>query len=126
MIVLHHGLERVGFCVCIAAIAAALILLYTGPISTESGQADYRHYCAACYGMEGKGKGTWNGIAIPRLNAPQSEERREISFRGRFQSRGWQERAPMASAPAGYAVLGSGIRWPSSESWFQLIVLSAK
>jgi mono/diheme cytochrome c family protein len=67
MVELHDGLERVGLRTCIAAIAAALLLLSANSALAESGQADYRRYCASCHGLDAKGKGTWNGTAVPDL-----------------------------------------------------------
>ena len=56
MIELDDGLECACLRACIAAIAAALLLLSAGSALAESGQADYRHYCASCHGLDGKGK----------------------------------------------------------------------
>ena len=63
----HHGLDRVGLWACTAAIGAAFTFLSAVSASAENGQTDYRRYCSSCHGLDGKGKGTWNGTVIPDL-----------------------------------------------------------
>jgi mono/diheme cytochrome c family protein len=49
------------------ATVVVLISLWATKASAQSGTEDYRHYCAACHGLDGKGKGTWNGTEVPDL-----------------------------------------------------------
>ena len=50
-----------------SAIVLALCLLFNGHALAQTGEADYRNYCASCHGSNGKGKGTWNGSVVPDL-----------------------------------------------------------
>jgi mono/diheme cytochrome c family protein len=43
------------------------ILLWSTVASAQSGSEDFRHYCAACHGQNGKGGGSWNGTKVPDL-----------------------------------------------------------
>jgi len=52
---------------CRLAIVVVLILLWAAKASAQSGKEDYQHYCAACHEQDGKGKGEWNGTAVPDL-----------------------------------------------------------
>jgi mono/diheme cytochrome c family protein len=49
------------------AVIVVLALLCVAKASAHSGREDYQHYCAVCHGQDGKGKGTWNGTAVPDL-----------------------------------------------------------
>ena len=49
------------------AVVVVLALLCAANASAQSGREDYQHYCAPCHGQDGKGKGEWNGTAIPDL-----------------------------------------------------------
>ena len=49
------------------AVISVLILLWAPRSSAQSGKEDYQHYCAACHGLDGKGKATWNGTEVPDL-----------------------------------------------------------
>jgi mono/diheme cytochrome c family protein len=51
----------------IAAIAVILIVMSAVHAYAQSGEADYRHYCASCHGLDGKGRGTWNDGMDPAL-----------------------------------------------------------
>ena len=48
-------------------VVVVLILPWAAKASAQSGREDYQHYCAACHGQDGKGKGEWNGTAVPDL-----------------------------------------------------------
>jgi mono/diheme cytochrome c family protein len=38
-------------------------------VSAQSGKEDYRRYCAACHGLDGRGEATtWNGTEVPDLS----------------------------------------------------------
>lgn len=52
---------------CRLAVVVVLILLWAAKASAQSGKKDYQHYCAACHGLGAKGKGEWNGTAVPDL-----------------------------------------------------------
>ena len=52
---------------CRLAVVVTLVLLWAAKASAQSGKEDYQHYCAACHGLDGKGKGEWNGTAVPDL-----------------------------------------------------------
>jgi hypothetical protein len=43
------------------------MLLWATTALAQSGSGDFRHYCAACHGQNGKGGGSWNGIKVPDL-----------------------------------------------------------
>ncbi len=49
------------------AVVVVLILPWSAKALAQSGREDYRHYCAACHGLDGRGKGTWNGTEVPDL-----------------------------------------------------------
>jgi hypothetical protein len=49
------------------AVIVVLALLCGTRALAQSGRDDYQHYCAACHGQDGKGKGEWNGTAVPDL-----------------------------------------------------------
>src|SRR5208282_5983619 len=49
------------------AVILVLALLCAARASAQSGREDYQHYCAACHEQDGKGKGEWNGTALPDL-----------------------------------------------------------
>lgn len=61
------GLREMKFRSGIAAIAAIIIVTYAAHAYAQSGEADYRHYCASCHGLNGKGRGIWNGTPVPDL-----------------------------------------------------------
>lgn len=46
---------------------AVVLFLSPGYSFAQSGKDDFQHYCAACHGLDGKGKGTWNGVEVPDL-----------------------------------------------------------
>jgi mono/diheme cytochrome c family protein len=46
---------------------STLILFAGGKASAQSGEKDYRSYCATCHGIDGKGKGEFDGIQVPDL-----------------------------------------------------------
>jgi len=48
-------------------IVAILVVLSTGRGLAQTGEADYRHYCSSCHGLDGRGRGTWNGTQVPDL-----------------------------------------------------------
>ena len=52
---------------CRIAAVLVVISLSAAKASAQSGKEDYQHYCAACHGLDGKGKGTWNGTKVPDL-----------------------------------------------------------
>jgi len=49
------------------SVIVVLALLCAAMASAQSGREDYQHYCAACHGQDGKGKGEWNGTEVPDL-----------------------------------------------------------
>ena len=49
------------------SVIVVLALLCAAKASAQSGREDYQHYCAACHGQDGKGKGEWNGTEVPDL-----------------------------------------------------------
>jgi mono/diheme cytochrome c family protein len=61
------GFHERKFGVQLVALAAILIVFSGGQASAQTGEADYRHYCASCHGLGGKGRGTWNGTQVPDL-----------------------------------------------------------
>lgn len=61
------GLRERKFGTRLLVIAAILMLVSIGCSLAQSGEADYRHYCASCHGLDGKGRGTWNGTRVPDL-----------------------------------------------------------
>jgi mono/diheme cytochrome c family protein len=48
-------------------VIVVLAVLCAAKASAQSGREDYQHYCAACHGQDGKGKGEWNGTEVPDL-----------------------------------------------------------
>ena len=87
---------------CRLAIAVILSSVCAAKASAQSGVEDYRHYCAACHGLDGKGKGTWNGTEVPDLTRlsqenggkfPSEEVQKVVD--GRSQSRWHQRRRDM-------------------------------
>ncbi len=48
-------------------IAITLNLLSARTALTQTGEADYRHYCASCHGLDGKGKERWSDHTVPDL-----------------------------------------------------------
>jgi len=84
------------------AVVVVLILLCAAKASAQSGREDYQHYCAACHGLDGKGKGTWNGSEVPDLTRLSWENGGKFPFEeihkvvdGRSQSRWHQRRRDM-------------------------------
>jgi mono/diheme cytochrome c family protein len=49
------------------SVIVVLAVLCAAKASAQSGREDYQHYCAACHGQDGKGKGEWNGTEVPDL-----------------------------------------------------------
>jgi mono/diheme cytochrome c family protein len=49
------------------AVVLVLMLSWAATASAQSGSEDFRHYCAACHGQNGKGGGSWNGTKVPDL-----------------------------------------------------------
>jgi cytochrome c553 len=43
------------------------MLLWGASASAQSGSEDFRLYCAACHGQNGKGGASWNGTEVPDL-----------------------------------------------------------
>ena len=79
-----------------------LILSLGAKASAQSGREDYQHYCAACHGPDGRGKGTWNGTEVPDLTRLSRENGGKFPFEeihkvvdGRSQSRWHQNRRDM-------------------------------
>ena len=48
-------------------VVLVLMLSWTAGALAQSGSEDFRHYCAACHGQNGKGGGAWNGTKVPDL-----------------------------------------------------------
>jgi len=87
---------------CRLAIVVVLIVLLAAKASAQSGREDYQHYCAACHGLDGRGKGTWNGTEVPDLTHLSRENGGKFPFEdihkvvdGRSQSRWHQRRRDM-------------------------------
>ena len=84
------------------AVIVVLILLWAARSSAQSGREDFQRYCAACHGLDGEGKGTWNGTEVPDLTRLSQknggrfpfEEVREV-VDGRSRSRWHQRRRDM-------------------------------
>ena len=49
------------------AVVLVSMLLWAVIASAQSGSEDFRHYCVACHGQNGKGGGAWNGTKVPDL-----------------------------------------------------------
>lgn len=84
------------------AVVVVLISLCAAKASAESGREDYRHYCAACHGLDGKGKGSWNGTEVPDLTGLSQKNGGRFPFEevhevvdGRSQFRWHQRRRDM-------------------------------
>jgi hypothetical protein len=87
---------------CRIAAVVVMISLLAGKASAQSGKEDYQHYCAACHGLDGKGKGTWNGIKVPDLTLLSRENSGKFPVEeihkvidGRSQARWHQRRRDM-------------------------------
>lgn len=87
---------------CMLAVVVVLISLCATKASAQSGTEDYQHYCAACHGLDGKGKGTWKGTEVPDLTRLSQENDGRFPFEeihkvvdGRSQSRWHQRRRDM-------------------------------
>ena len=63
-----------------AAIAVILIAMSATYAYAQSGQADYRQYCASCHGLNGKGRETWNGTPVPDLTQLSRKSGGKFSF----------------------------------------------
>jgi len=105
----HYAAVRSGFSQAnqqlparpgIAAIATMLIVIFAAHAYAQSGEADYRHYRASCHGLNGKGRGTWNGSHVPDLTQlrrknggkfPFEDVYRVIDGRSKFP---WHQRRP--------------------------------
>lgn len=95
--------RRVDLSACLAiAVAMTLgsMLLSAGKASAQSGEADYRHYCASCHGLDGKGKELWNGTQVPDLTRLSQKSHGKFPFEdiykvvdGRSQSP-WHQKRP--------------------------------
>ena len=53
--------------ICRIAAVVMSVSLLAQKSSAQFGKEDYRNYCAACHGLNGKGKGTWKGTKVPDL-----------------------------------------------------------
>ena len=82
------------------AIVLAPMLFWAGSASAQSGKEDFRHYCAACHGENGKGGASWNGTKVPDLtrlrqahggNFPSEEVAQVVDGRSRVL---WHQRQP--------------------------------
>lgn len=94
------GLRERKFGSGLAAIAAILLVLPTARALAQGGEADYRHYCAPCHGLNGKGQGTWNGTQVPDLTQLRRKNGGKFPFEdvyrvvdGRSKSP-WHQRRP--------------------------------
>jgi hypothetical protein len=65
---------------CRLAVVVVLIFLWVARASAQSGREDYQHYCAACHGLDGRGKGTWNGTEVPDLTRLSQENGGKFPF----------------------------------------------
>ena len=79
--------------ICRLAVVVVLIFLWAAKASAQSGKKDYQHYCAACHGLGAKGKGEWNGTAVPDLTLLSRENG------GRFPSEEVQKVVDSRSQP---------------------------
>jgi len=84
------------------AVVVVLIVLWAAKASAQPGREDYQHYCAACHGLDGKGKGTWNGTEVPDLTHLSQKNGGRFPFEevhevvdGRSRSRWHQRRREM-------------------------------
>ena len=84
------------------AVVAVFISLFATKVAAQSGAEDFRHYCAACHGPDGKGKGTWNGTEVPDLTRLSQQNGGKFPFEeihkvvdGRSKSRWHQRRRDM-------------------------------
>jgi mono/diheme cytochrome c family protein len=80
------------------AVVAVFISMLATNVAAQSGAEDFRHYCAACHGPDGKGKGTWNGTEVPDLTRLSQQNGGKFPFEeihkvvdGRSKSR-WHQR----------------------------------
>jgi len=87
---------------CRLAVVVVLVSLWATRASAQSGKEDYQHYCAACHGLNGKGKGTWNGTEVPDLTRLSLKNDGKFPFEeihmvvdGRSQSKWHQRRRDM-------------------------------
>jgi mono/diheme cytochrome c family protein len=87
---------------CRLAVVVVLVSLWGARASAQSGKEDYQHYCAACHGLNGKGKGTWNGTEVPDLTRLSLKNDGKFPFEeihmvvdGRSQSKWHQRRRDM-------------------------------
>jgi mono/diheme cytochrome c family protein len=49
-----------------AAAATCLLVAVVAGAAEQAGEAQYRRYCGACHGLEGKGDGVVSGLMTPR------------------------------------------------------------
>ncbi len=94
------SLQETKFRSGIVAIAAIIIVISAANAYAQSGEADYRHYCASCHGFDGKGRGAWNGTRVPDLTQlrrknggkfPFEDVYRVVDGRSKFP---WHQRRP--------------------------------
>jgi len=94
------GLRGMKFRTGKQALAAILIVMSAVHAYAQSGEADYRHYCASCHGLDGKGRGAWNGTRVPDLTQlrrknggkfPFENVYRVVDGRSKFP---WHQRRP--------------------------------
>src|SRR5690348_17195401 len=96
-------------------VLVSMLLWGTGAWA-QSGGEDFRHYCAACHGQNGKGGGSWNGTKVPDLTRlsqanrgkfPTDEVITIVDGRSRVL---WHQRQPGEMMPFWGDVLGSNKR----------------
>ncbi len=79
------SLRETKFRSSIAAVAVILIVISAAYAYAHSGEADYRHYCASCHGLDGKGRGTWNGTRVPDLTQLRRKNGGKFPFEDVYQ-----------------------------------------
>lgn len=83
MVELHDGLECTPISASALRQSAPRRFFYPrGLHSPKAVRLTMVSDCASCQGLDGKGKGGWNGTAVFDLTTPKPEKRRQISLRG--------------------------------------------
>lgn len=79
----------------LAVVVVAFISLSAGRVSAQSGEQDYRHYCGSCHGLDGKGKGSWEGTTqVPDLTHLSAKKNRKFPFEEVYEVVDGRSRSP--------------------------------